>query len=52
MICGELPLDEHMVDTSTNRPNEEQIALLNRGMQNMVGMLGSIVQALEYRKLN
>ena len=52
MIYGELPLDDHMVDTSTNKPNEEQIALLNRGMENMVGMLGSIVQGLEERKLN
>lgn len=52
MTYGELPLDENMADISTNKPTEAQIALLNRGLDNMVGMLGSLIQGLDDRKLN
>jgi hypothetical protein len=52
LTYGELPLDENMEDISTNKPTEAQIALLNRGMDNMVGMLGNLIHSLDDRKPN
>lgn len=49
---GEMPLDEVLSCLTTEQPNDEQVALLNRGMQNLVGMLGNQIQGLEEKTLN
>jgi len=40
---GELPLDETLAMISMKKPNEEQIQLMNDGMEIFVGVLGNVV---------
>jgi hypothetical protein len=40
---GELPLEETLVMISMDKPNEEQIQLMNDGMELFVGVLGNVV---------
>lgn len=49
---GELPLDEVLATLATDHPNHEQVELLNKGMQNLIGMLGNQIQGLDQRTLN
>ena len=46
-VHGALPLDETLEMAYTEEPNQAQIDLMSRGMETMVGVLGSIVQGLE-----
>lgn len=43
---GEIPLDETLAMVSAAEPNEEQLKLLIRGMENLVGVLGNIISGL------
>lgn len=43
---GEIPLDETLAMVSATEPNEEQLKLLVRGMENLVGVLGNIISGL------
>lgn len=43
---GEIPLDETLAMVSAAEPNEEQLKLLIRGMENLVGILGNIISGL------
>ena len=52
LTYGELPLDQVLATLTSDHPNEEQFELLNKGMQNLVGMLGNQIQGLDERKLN
>lgn len=40
---GELPLEETIAMIGMTKPNEEQIQLLNDGMEILVGVLGNVV---------
>jgi len=40
---GELPLDEQLAMIELTKPNEQQIQLMNNGMEIFVGVLGNIV---------
>jgi hypothetical protein len=40
---GELPLDEKLAMISMDKPNDEQIQLMNDGMEIFVGVLGNVV---------
>lgn len=44
---GSLPLDEILAATEAIEPNDEQVELLVRGMENMVGVLGGVIQGFE-----
>ena len=50
-VHGALPLDETLEMAYSDEPNQAQIDLMTRGMENMVGVLGGIVQGFE-PKLN
>lgn len=47
MEYGELPLDITLSTTHTGKPNEEQVELLTKGMEAMVGVLGSVIQGFD-----
>lgn len=49
---GELPIEEVLAAISTDQPNDEQVELLNKGMQNLVGMIGNQIQGLDEKTLN
>lgn len=49
---GEIPLDDVLATLATNHPNDEQVELLNKGMENLIGMLGNQIQGLDERTLN
>lgn len=49
---GELPLDDVLATLAMDQPNDEQVELLNKGMQNLIGMLGNQIQGLDERSLN
>lgn len=49
---GELPLDDVLATLATDQPNDEQVELLNKGMQNLIGILGNQIQGLDERSLN
>ena len=40
---GELPLEENLAMIGMTKPNEEQIQLINDGMEIFVGVLGNVV---------
>lgn len=44
---GDIPLDETLAILDADEPNEEQAALLANGMQNLVGVLGSVISGFE-----
>jgi hypothetical protein len=47
---GELPLDETLAMTNTDKPNQEQIQLLTDGMEIFVGVLGNVVVGIGQAK--
>jgi len=47
MKFGPLPLDETLAAMYSDEPNDEQIQMLTRGLENMVGVLGGIVEGFE-----
>lgn len=49
---GEMPLDDVLATLASDHPNEEQVELLNKGMQNLIGILGNQIQGLDERTLN
>jgi hypothetical protein len=46
MKYGELPLEETLAMINTDKPNEEQVALLTSGMEMFVGVLGNVVSGV------
>jgi hypothetical protein len=44
---GQLPLDEALDAAYSDEPNDQQIELVTKGMETMVGVLGGIVQGFE-----
>jgi hypothetical protein len=44
---GSLPLDETLAMTYADEPNEAQVEMLNKGMENLVGVLGEVIQGFE-----
>jgi len=49
---GTLPLDETLVALESNQPNDAQIEMLNKGLENLVGVLGSLIQGLDEKIIN
>ena len=49
---GELPLDKVLATLTTDQPNNEQVELLNKGMQNLIGILWNHIQGFDERTLN
>lgn len=49
---GELPLDDVLATLATDSPNDQQVELLDKGMENLIGMLGNQIQGLDQRTLN
>lgn len=43
---GELPLEETLTMLDADEPNDDQAQLLVRGMENLVGVLGSVCSGL------
>lgn len=46
-VYGVLSLDETLEMAYADKPNQEQIDLITRGMETLVGVLGGIVQGFE-----
>ena len=44
---GQLPLDETLAMLEAEEPNQEQLELMTKGMETMVGVLGSLIQGFE-----
>lgn len=49
-VYGALPLDEALEIAYSDKPNQSQIDLMTRGMENMVGVLGGIVQGFDEKQ--
>lgn len=49
-LYGEVPLEGTLAILGANEPNDEQAKLLAEGMQNLVGVLGSVVSGLGEEK--
>jgi len=47
MQYGELPLDAMLASTYSGKPNDQQADLIAKGMETMVGVLGSVIQGFE-----
>ena len=47
---GELPLSETLAMLGTANPNDEQIELLNNGMEIFVGVLGNLVSGIDQER--
>lgn len=45
-LYGEVPLNEVQAALDTREPNDDQIILLTRGMENLVGVLGNVLSGL------
>ena len=43
---GELPLDETLAMLGANNPNSEQLQLMAKGMEVLVGVLGNVVTGI------
>jgi hypothetical protein len=43
---GELPLEEKLALINMNNPNEEQLQLVNSGMEIFVGLLGNVISEI------
>lgn len=44
---GALPLDETLAALEADEPNDAQVAMLSKGMENMVGVLGGLIQGFD-----
>jgi len=49
---GSLPLDETLAALGSDQPNDAQVEMLNKGMENLVGVLGSLMQGLDEKIIN
>lgn len=49
MKYGELPLDTTLATLATGKPNDQQAELVAKGMETLVGVLGSVMQGFEER---
>lgn len=49
-IYGEVPLNETLAILNASEPNDAQARLLGEGMQNLVGVLGSVISGLGEEK--
>ncbi len=47
---GELPLDETLSALGQAHPNDEQVAILNGGMEILVGVLGNVVSGIDMER--
>lgn len=47
---GELPLSETLSILGTANPNDEQIELLNNGMEIFVGVLGNLLSGIDQER--
>jgi hypothetical protein len=47
MQYGELPLGAILAATSSGNANDQQVELTVKGMETMVGVLGSVIQGFE-----
>lgn len=47
---GDIPLDDTLAMLDAEEPNDDQALLLTTGMQNLVGVLGSVVGGLGENK--
>ena len=47
---GELPLSETLAMLGTAKPNDEQIELLNNGMEIFVGVLGNLISGVDQER--
>lgn len=45
-LYGEVPLNEVQAALDVSEPNDDQIILLARGMENLVGVLGNVLSGL------
>lgn len=45
-LHGEVPLNEVQAALDVSEPNDEQVKLLARGMENLVGVLGNVLSGL------
>lgn len=45
-LYGEVPLNEVQAALDVSEPNEDQLKLLARGMENLVGVLGNVLSCL------
>jgi hypothetical protein len=45
-LYGEVPLDEVQAALDVSEPNDDQVILLARGMENFVGVLGNVLSGL------
>ena len=49
-LYGEVPLNETLAILDASEPNDAQAKLLGEGMQNLVGVLGSVIGGLGEEK--
>lgn len=49
-LYGEVPLDEVLAALDASEPNEDQVQMLTGGMENLVGVLGSVLSGLGEEK--
>ena len=49
-LYGEVPLDEVLAALDASEPNEDQAQMLAVGMENLVGVLGSVLSGLGEEK--
>jgi len=47
---GELPLDETLSMLGMASPNDEQLVILNNGMEILVGVLGNVVSGIDQER--
>lgn len=45
-LYGEVPLSEVQAALDVSEPNDDQVKLLARGMENLVGVLGNVLSGL------
>ena len=49
-LYGEVPQDEVLAALDASEPNDEQAKLVSRGMENLVGILSSVLSGLGEEK--
>ena len=49
-IHGELPLGDTLSMLGNAQPNDEQLAILNSGMEILVGVLGNVVSGIDQER--
>jgi len=47
---GELPLDETLSMLGRPQPNDEQLKILNSGMEVLIGVLGNVVSGIDQER--